>query len=655
MKAFSVDDLRLHKRVVDLHGVETCRDAFATVRRVDEKANDYETRVWRFPVDGADAQALTQGPGNETGPRVSPDGKFLAFISDRGGSRQIHVVSLAGGEARQVGSFAHGVSEVRWSPDGKFLFAAAASMVDPDARGERSAPEPSRDQRAPEVCWKLPYKSDGVGFLLTREIHLHAVDVATGAARQLTDGSFDVLSFAPSPNGRHLAYVRTREGKFAHCCDLWTCDVDGKRHRRLTKSLSTVQRPSWSHDGTKLAFAGAIKEGDGESRLWMLASPMDEPRCVDGDMEVADADNIFWSSDDGALTLARAWHGRHQAIKLDVESGDVTILADGDRQFSAFALCGAGLVYAVDTSTQANEVFMCLEGKELRLGSINPWWSERTQLELESRDFEVPDGLGGKETIQGWLLRKKGARGPQPLLVDVHGGPASYALLDYDSNVYWQVLCSRGWTILMLNAVGSSSFGTEFCSRLSGNWGEMDLPQFLSAIEALRSDGACDERVAIVGKSYGGYLTSWAIGHTDVFEAAVVMAPVGNVETHYGTSDGGYYADPLYMRTAPEFDRGKARELSPLQFIERAHTPTLFLQGKDDERCPKCQSEELFVSLYNAGSAPCELVLYPLEGHSFLGEGKPACRMDAAGRIVDWVCKTIRTNALAKEKEASDV
>jgi dipeptidyl aminopeptidase/acylaminoacyl peptidase len=143
----------------------------------------------------------------------------------------------------------------------------------------------------------------------------------------------------------------------------------------------------------------------------------------------------------------------------------------------------------------------------------------------------------------------------------------------------------------------------------------------------------------MAGKSYGGYLSSWATGHTNIFKAAVVMAPVGNIETHFGTSDGGYYADPLYMDTAPRFDRKLARALSPLQHIEKSITPTLFMQGKDDERCPKCQSEELFVSLMRAGETPAELVLYPGESHGFLGEGGPGCREDAAARIVQWLTK----------------
>src|SRR5262245_17922336 len=129
--------------------------------------------------------------------------------------------------------------------------------------------------------------------------------------------------------------------------------------------------------------------------------------------------------------------------------------------------------------------------------------------------------------------------------------------------------------------------------------------------------------------------------YIDPFRAAVGKAPVGNIETHYGTSDGGYYADPYYMGSGERFDRELANRLSPLKHVEKATTPTLFMQDADDERCPRCQSEELFVSLLRAGSTEAELVLYPREDHHFLGEGAPSVRQDAAERIVEWVSRHV--------------
>ena len=315
-------------------------------------------------------------------------------------------------------------------------------------------------------------------------------------------------------------------------------------------------------------------------------------------------------------------------------------VTEGDRQLAGLGFDGEHFYFAVDTPVEACDLHACaVDGSGERCVSrLNDWWLERTRLKLVSRWFNVPDAKGGTEKVHGWLLHAEGARGPMPLLVDVHGGPASYVQLDFDTNVFWQVLCARGWAVLALDAVGSASYGREFCERLEGHWGEYDFPQHMEAVRQLRAEGLCDERVAISGKSYGGYMSGWAVGHTHEFRAAIVMAPVGNVETHYGTSDGGYYADPLYTGTKGKtLDRERARKLSPLQYVERSKTPTLFMQGSHDERCPKCQSEELFVSMMCASDTPAELVLYPEEDHHFLGEGAPSVREDAARRIVDWL------------------
>lgn len=640
-RAFTVDDLFLHSKVMDIDGARDHDFVACTVRSVDRKQNSYGSCIWQLSADGSAPRQLTRGPGLDKSPKWSPDASQLAFLSSRSGSLQAHLLQRDGGEARQLSHFPGSVSDLRWTPDGKALLVTVAVATDPDLHGARpSRPVPQADPTAAEVAWRLPYKADGVGSIARREIHLFRLDARSGDSEQLTDGAFDVMSFDLAPNGKHIAYTRTREGRFAHRTDLWVCDADGTRARQLSRDQSIVLSPEWSPDGRWIAFTGALKEGDALGNLWLCDFTSGAvQRLGDDSLQAASGEALHWRADGQALFFARAHHGCHAVCSIAVPDGKLETLLAGQRQLSAFGRTAKHFFFNVEHPSLPSDLWCAgADGSgERRLSDFNPWWNERTEIEAQIRSFEVPDGKGGTETIEGWLIRAKDAVLPTPLLNDVHGGPAAYALLDFDTNVFWQVLCSRGWSVLALNAVGSASYSREFCDRLAGHWGEYDLPQHLAAIEQLQRSGDCDERAAISGKSYGGYLSSWTIGHTTMFRAAVVMAPVGNIETHYGTSDGGYYADPYYMGTAPRFDRRLARSLSPLQFVEKARTPTLFMQGKDDERCPKCQSEELFVSLMNAGETPAELVLYPGENHGFLGEGRPACRQDAANRIVAWI------------------
>lgn len=647
-KPFSVDDLYLHRKITEVDCGDHPAVAACTVRSVDQDGDGYVSRIWAYLLDGSGSRQLTFGPGRDRKPRWSPSADRLAFLSDRDGTVRLHLLPRDGRQARPIGQLPGAVSELRWSPDGESLLVTAAVPVDPDWRGARpNGRTAERGPGAAELAWRLPYKSDGPGYLLTREIHLFRVDAATGECRQLTDGAFDVMGFEASPDGRRIAYVRTRDGRFAHRTDLWTCDADGTNARQLTSELATVLQPAWSPDGRQVALAGSRDEGDAQENLWLVDAASGRTRQLyDASLCLADPDSLRWV-DAGHLVFSRAHRGRHQVVRLEVDSSALEVLVEGDMQFGAFDTVAGHFAWTAEHPAQPSELYTCAaDGSgERRLTDLNAWWRERTPIRAEAREFVVPDGRGGSEAIEGWLLRAEGVAGPLPLLDDVHGGPASYALLDFDTNVFWQVLCAQGWAVLALNAVGSASYGREFCDRLMGHWGEYDLPQHLAAIRQLQRDGLCDDRLAISGKSYGGYLAAWAIGHSPLFRAAVVMAPVGNIETHYGTSDGGYYADPLYMGAGDRFDRGLARSLSPLQRIEQATTPTLFVQGKDDERCPKCQSEELFVSLMRAGETPAELVLYPGEGHAFLGEGAPSVRADAARRIVDWVTRHVTAAA----------
>lgn len=661
-RPFQPDDICLHRHItaVDVHAAR--RLAVCAVQSVDRAGETYTAALWLAPLEGDDAlpgggpRPLTAGTARDDQPCWSPDGSRIAFLSDRGGDApQVHLISPDGGEAHRIGHFDKGAGSLRWRPDGRALLVTAPVPVDPNDRGGRPSPDlPPRAADAPELAWRLPYKLDGAGYVLDREQHLFCLDIDSGDCVQLTDGAFDVKGAAWSPDGQRIAYARTREGA-AHCTDIWVMDADGRHPRRLSTEQPTASGPGWSPDGAHIVFGSSLDEGDAQPRLWRIelasgqVSSLGEP-----DVEVVVSDGpVTWSEDGERFAFVIAHRGLRQIAWIALRDGRLERLDGGLRHVDQIAGTPQHLVYSAASPAVAQALYVCCRdgSGERCIARFNDWWDERQPLDLQQRRFTVPDGLGGSEPIEGWLLLPRERRPGQamPLLVDVHGGPASYVLLDYVSRAYWQVLCSQGWAVLALNAVGSSSYGRAFTARLRGHWGEYDLPQHLAAVKALQDEGLADERVAIAGKSYGGYLSAWAIGHSDVFRAAVVAAPVANLEAHFGTSDSGYCSDPYALCGEPYIDRETSRRLSPAQFIDRATTPTLFLQGKADERCPLGQSEELFVTLVRAGRTPTEMVLYPGGDHHFYEQGKPSHRIDAIERVVDWLTRWIDRSPEAAE------
>lgn len=648
-KPFEPEDLALEQRIAEVHVLPDHPLVLCTVKRIDDGRN--ASSLWTFSLENGERRRFTQGNARDHCGRWAPDGREIAFLSDREeqGVSKLFCMPHDGGEARALGRLARSALSLYWRPQGDRILVRGLATVDPDARADgcdrsdgAQAPAPDRD--APQLVWRLPYKLDGSGYLLDSREHLFLIDRASGETTQLTHGDFDVRSAAWAPDGERLCFCRTREGEGeTHCTDVWMLSPASGETRRLSFEQSNSSAPSWSPDGRWIAFIGAIEDGDAQMRLWLIDVERAEVRPL-GDESLEAMGELQWDRDGRELAFIQVKRGLQRIAAITVPDGRVRCIVDGERQVSHVAANADLLAYTSETASDPLELF-CRPwqgGKERALSDFNAWWRERTAPEVAYRKFDVPDGDGGTERIDGWLLRPADQRGkPGPLLVDVHGGPASYVLLDFNLHPYWQVLCSRGWSVLALNAVGSSSYGRDFAERLRAHWGERDLPQLLAAIEQLRREGRADERVAIIGSSYGGYLSAYAVGHSDQFRAAVVCAPVANMESHFGTSDSGYYADAYSTDGEPDEQRELMARLSPMTVIEQVRTPTLFLQGADDERCPRGQSEELFVKLRRAGRAPTEMVLYPGGSHHVFGTGKPAHLLDIPRRIVDWLARWI--------------
>jgi len=633
-RSFEPEDILSFKVVSDIDLSADGRWIVYALREIDPESDEYVVHLWLLSADGGSPRQLTFGADRNESARFSPDSTQIAFLSDRnGGKSQLYVMRVDGGEARPMTSLAGGAGEPVWSPDGaSILFAAPVAQ-----KGARTSPK---------VVTRALYKNDGAGIVAHRKTHLFVVPAAGGETRQLTSGDVSASDPAWSPDGRSDVFSRRRTGpRDAHRRDLWLMAADGSALRQVTHTCATTSLPSWSPDGSRIAFYGPREEGNGRYRLWLVGADGSKERpLISEDMEIAKfplgrTAPPVWSKDGSEIAVVLGTRSVCEVARIQVAHGEIRRSISDDRQITMLSAAPrAGRIAFLWSDTRLCGMLGVTSwdgsGQQRLLNVNQDWAEEHVWPEATLREFE-----SGSGSNRGLLLRPPGGgKGPMPLLVDVHGGPASHVSFGFPYHPYWYALTTRGWAVLALNPLGSATFGAEFVEALRGHWGERDLPEHLATVNALIEEGIADpDRIAIAGKSYGGYMTAWAIGHTRRFRAAICSAPVINLESHLGTSDSGYYVDPYQMRGTLSEMRKRYHDLSPLQYADQAETPTLILHGEKDQRCPIGQSEELFTSLICAGKAPVEFVRYPGGNHHLAETGKPSHRVDYNRRIIDWL------------------
>jgi dipeptidyl aminopeptidase/acylaminoacyl peptidase len=655
-----------------------------TVKSVAPGKDGYRQSLWLVQADGsAPARQLTLGANNDTTPRWSPDGRTLAFVSDRmailikggageeagvdeppdEGARQVWLLPMDGGEARQLTRLPKDVKDIRWSPDGQRLcLVSAAVRAEREEDRRQPGDPPERDMH---LIDRLQYMLNGEGYIYRDPSNLWLADVADGAVRRLTGGASRDEQPAWSPDGRRIAFTsnRHRDADLTWRTDIYAVEVDGGGVTRITggKGDRVFGHAAWSPDGRWIAAIGHRYPARGASRsdVWRFRSTENDEGqnlSADSDRDAAAAMNsdLFgfgvtrphWSRDGSTILFAAPDEGSYELWRLTVADGgmervtrgehylsraDATSLADGSRRVAAIRVDAMSPPDVVGLDVPAASVGS--KGRPVRRLSqlMDERWDDVRRAEPVARWHEV-DG----RRIQGWFYRAPDRNGqPAPLVVEIHGGPAT--LYGWSLMWEWQSLVAAGMSVYACNPRGSQGYGQDFTAANYRDWGYGPMRDVMAGVDDLIADGLVDaDRLGVTGGSYGGYLTSWIVGHTDRFKAAVSCRSVNDMTSEMLSGD---IAGPNFGRyeygANPWDDPELYRQHSPLTYADRIHTPLLIQHAENDLRCPITQGEELFTVLRSL-RRPVRFMRVPEESHELTRSGKPFRRVENIERITDW-------------------
>ncbi|MEP6775916.1 MAG: S9 family peptidase [Chloroflexota bacterium] len=616
-------------------------------------------QIWTIEVGGGEARQVTfekRGVGEFA---WSPNGKWMVFATEVDSDLDRKWAAQDAGKAKKDGKGGT-QSDTENKEPGQAGAGEGASPIVPSA-GEWD--EDSEDEKSPEdkgdhayVITGVHIKGEGQGLLL-RKTHLFIIPAEGGKARRLTEGNWNAGSPRWSPNGKQLAYLANREpdAELVTINDIWVMDVDGdgkaSKEHRVTRHESAIQVMDWLPDGNGfVVFAHSdIHEGALATNLevWTIGMNGGIKRLTEGLDRTAGSfiNSDLWAgtgelrprfSQDGKLIYFLITdQGNGHIYSVPVKGGETKLVVGGSRQILNFGVAEKGITFTAATASHPVDLYYApANGKEKQLTDINADMESQVAL-AEAHEFRVDRGNGVE--VQGWMLMPPGfnPKKKYPLVLQIHGGPhVAYGQAYLHE---FQILAARGYIVLYTNPRGSQGYGQEFSSAISNDWGGVDYDDLMACVDWAVQQGYVDKkRMAVAGGSYGGYMTTWVIGHTDRFKAAVAMRACVNLYSAWGSGDFTWALWSWEFNGTPREKTALYLERSPITYADQMNTPLLLTHAEDDYRVDIEQSAELYMALRTKGK-PVKMVRFPSGGHDISRSGKPSLRVERMEYIADWI------------------
>jgi dipeptidyl aminopeptidase/acylaminoacyl peptidase len=573
--------------------------------------------IWVYNPGAQAPSQFTNSSKSESQPRWSPDGRQLAFLSDREEFQQIYLMPVDGGEARRLTEGKRSIELFEWSPDGKQIaFLAPQAKTEDEEKKEKD----KDDARVAD-------RDD-------KRTHLWLIDVASGKTREVAGAPWHFRQAEWAPSGDRLFVTATdRRESDQETSRIFSVGVADGKMKEISAPKGAFAGLRVSPDGKQIAYAGCRVDGPAPHDLYVQSVEGGTPRNLTAEGLDRPVEGFVWLGDGKLLTLV-ADGFRHKFYTVDT-NGHAELLAVPEMAVAGFDALDTGkLAFVGENTAKPQELWVKdAQAEPKRVSSLNAAFVQGALSQPEFVRYKSFDGL----EIEGALLKPLTYDGKVklPTVLVIHGGPTGNFTDSFES--WGQLLAAAGYAVFYPNLRGSTGYGYQFMVLNRGDWGGGDFKDVMAAVDYLIARGIADpQRLGIAGWSYGGYMSEWAITQSQRFKAAVSGAGMADLAAEYGTEEHPSYDEWFYGLPYEKPD-GFIRS-SPITHIRKARTPTLILQGEADTIDPLGQSQQLYRALKRYG-VPSDFVVYPREGHG-LREEKHV--VDRLRRIVAWFDKYLQ-------------
>ena len=604
------------------------------------------SNIWLINFDGSENRPITTGNFKDTSPKWSNKGDKFVFKSNREGKSQIFLFDLTNNSIQKLTNFQYSISSIKWSPDDSYIL--FSSFIDDKRDKLIKMPEKPKGAKwndPPVEISDLNYRYDGSGFRKPGETQFFTLPVTGGTPRQISNIPAEKRAFQGEWIDKNTIVFSANLNEDSDFntinTEIYTLDINSGIQKALTSREGPDNSPKVSNDNSLIAYLGYDDEylSYQQNSIYIMRTDGSGKYKIELDLD-RNISNIYWSGDDKRIFFQYDDKGITKIGSTTLD-GKLDFIIDqvGGLSFSrpysgGFFSLSNNNRYSFTYGTAYNPADLAVgyKGSKNRLTNLNKDLFDYKKLgNVEEIWYESSfDG----EMIQGWIVKPPNFDESKkyPLILEIHGGPHTNYGFHFSSEV--QLFASKGYVVLYTNPRGSTSYGKEFANLIHHNYPSQDYDDLISGVDNLIERGYIDENnLFVTGGSGGGVLTSWIIGKTDRFSAAVVAKPVINWYSFVLYADNIGYFYKYWFEDLPWIDPESYLKRSPISYVGNVETPTMVLTGEKDYRTPMAESEQFYAGL-KLNKVESMLVRIPNANHGIAS--KPSNLIAKVNAIISW-------------------